>query len=913
MMERAMKRLILSTMVLAPLALLMMVGSARATNQSGQIAGYVSDQSGMPVADVMLKLTGRNMIGGARTTQTNEDGEFRFSQLPPGSYTVLATHELYRKMKTTGIIVNVGRTASIDVVMEPPVAKEAEAYVVQGTVPVVDTESTTMGAAVSNEFSDTVPTSRDYQGIAQLVPGVTGGGNPNVHGSTLYGNQYLLDGVNITDPVTNTFSNNFNFDAIQSVEVLTGGRNAEYGSATGGVINIVTKSGGNEFHSDASLYYSSSYLQWREKGEEDLNNMSLDMNLNVGGPIVRDKLWFFVSGEVPWSISTLPPTEATSNIFPDQAGKLHPSRDYRAFYGLAKLTWQPLSNQTFKLLLQGDPTTIQNETQSPSVHPDAERQRYQGGVVAALTSETFFNSDLFWSNKLSYSHNRLHIYPASGDLLTPGRSNTALGTSTVNDTINLDDNRYRLQLQTSLTYTLDDLLGSHEFKTGVDVSLTGNSVLDSLPGGGYYTDNGLDPTNPNSAIGAGLPYQYTKQIEAQDTFIYGDTEGVYLQDAWKPIPSLTINAGARFDTARMRNYAGEIQVHQNTLSPRIGLSWDPFDDNKTALRAGYYEYVDTGFLALSDFAGGKGKLTRTYEYNPITGEYDKFLYEEGGANGVEGKDYLKDPWDQRRPRTHEFVLGASRELVTDLALSTDLVYRYSGNQWEDDEINAQWNEAGDSVIGFNNGEQKYIYSLGALDEAFIRYYGVEVALNKRFSQNWEMMASYTWSWTEGTEPSIISVAFDRPRQREYEFGFLPQDVRHVVKIYGSYRLPYGFILGGRLRYMSGGPYNRYYFNSFFSDYGDRRAPRGYDLTEDGRLVELRYPDTFTLNARITWQLQELTGQKLDLIFEAFNLLNARTPVAYETRNLPSGGATQFGDVTDKLNPLNVQLGLRYRY
>lgn len=908
-----MKRIFHSLLILAPVALLTLANVAHATTQSGQIAGYVSDQSGMPVEDVVLKINGKNLIGGQRSTRSNEDGEFRFLQLPPGLYDVVAEHEMYRTMKTKGISVAIGRTASIDIVMEPPVAKEAEAYVVQGTVPVVDTESTTMGAAISNEFSETVPTSRDYQGMAQLVPGVVGGGNPNVHGSTLYGNQYLLDGVNITDPVTNMFSNNFNFDAIQSVEVLTGGRNAEYGSATGGVINIVTKSGGNEFHSDASLYYSSSYLQWRDKGEEDLNNQSLDLNLNVGGPIVRDKLWFFVSGEVPWSVSQLPPTESTSGIFPDQEGSLHPARDYRAFYGLAKLTWQPLSNQTFKLLLQGDPTTIQNEQQSPSTHPDAERQRYQGGVTAALMSDTFFGSDLFWSNKLSYNHGRLFIYPMSGDFDTAGRTNTDTGTATVNDTYWLDDNRYRMQFQTALTYTVDNLFGTHEFKTGIDASLTANTVYDSLPGGGYYTDNGLDPTNPESAWGAGLPYQYTKLIEDQDTAIYGDTEGVYLQDNWKPIPSMTVNAGLRFDSARMRNFEGEIQVHQNTLSPRIGVSWDPFDDNKTALRAGYYEYVDTGFLALSDFAGGKGKLTRTYEYNPITGEYDKFLYEEGGANGVEGKDYLKDPWDQRRPRTHEFTLGISRELMADLGLSTDFVYRYSGNQWEDDEVNAQWNEAGDSVIGFNNGEQRYIYSLGALDEAFIRYYGVEVALNKRFSQNWEMMASYTWSWTEGTEPGIITVAFDRPRQREYEFGFLPQDARHVVKIYSSYRLPYGFILGGRLRYMSGGPYNRYYFNSFYSDYEDRRAPRGYDVTEDGRLVELRYPDTFTLNTRLTWQLQELTGQKLDLILEVFNLLNARTPVAYETRNLPDGGATQFGDELSKLNPLNVQVGLRYRY
>ncbi|MFH1809313.1 MAG: TonB-dependent receptor [Pseudomonadota bacterium] len=908
-----MKRLIHGVMVLAPLAMLLWSANAQAVTQTGQVTGYVSDQSGMPVPDVRIEVAGENLIGGKRSTTTNEDGEFRFLQLPPGMYKVVATHELYRRVTMDKVAVQINRTASVDIVLEPPVAAEAEAYVVKGTVPVVDVERTTLGNSVSASFTETIPTSRDYQGMAQLVPGVVGGANPNVHGATLYGNQYFLDGINITDPVTNTFSANFNFDAIQEVEVLTGVLDAEYGSAQGGIINIVTKSGGNEFTADASIYYSSAYLQWREKGEEELNNQMLQLSLNVGGPIIKDRLWFFVSGEVPWAIQTLPPTAATSDIFPDQAGKLHPSRDFRAFYGLAKLTWQPFSNQTFKFLLQGDPTTIYNEGQSPSIHPDAETQRYQGGVIASVASETFVLPELFLNNRLAYTHGRLFIYPQSNDFDTPGRGNTATGTATVNDTTWLDDNRYRVQLHSSATYTLDNLIGEHQFKAGVDASLTINTVFDSLPGGGSYTDNGLDPTNPNSASGAGLPYQYTRLIESQDTVIYGDTVSVFVQDKWKPFPSLTVRPGLRMDSARMRNFEGVAQVQINTLSPRLAVSWDPFDDNKTALRAGYGQYVDTGYLALSDFAGGKGKLTHTYEYNPITEEYDIYLYEEGGANGVEGKDYLKDMFDQRRPRVHELNLGVSRELITDLGFSADFIYRFYGNQWEDDEINAQWNEDGDAVIGFNNGEQKYIYSLGALDEAFIRYYGFEFALNKRFSSNWEMMASYTWSWTEGTEPSIISVAFDRPRQREYEFGFLPQDVRHVLKIYGSYRLPYGFVVGGRVRYQSGGPYNRYYFNSFYSDYEDRRAPRGFDRQDDGTLVELRYPDTFTVNARVTWQLQELTGQKLDLICEVFNLLNARTPAGYETRNLPAGGATQFGDVTDKLDPLNVQLGLRYRF
>ncbi|MBN2359355.1 MAG: TonB-dependent receptor [Deltaproteobacteria bacterium] len=916
-----MKKLILKLMAVAPLAFLGWAGTALATTQTGQIAGYVSDPSGLPVPEVQLELSGENMIGGARKSVTNEDGEFRFKNLPPGSYTLIASHDLYRRVKTDKIIVRLGSTTSIDIVLEPPVAQEAEAYIVRGAVPVVDTERTNLGGAISDTFTETVPTGRSYQSVANLMPGVIDGdGNSYVHGAPNNYNQYLLDGINITDPVTNTFSTNFNFDAIKDVEVITGGRDAEYGNATGAVINIVTKSGGNDVHADASLYYYSSFLQWRDQGEEDLNNQGYNLNLNVGGPIIRDKLWYYLSGEGNYYLSQISPTQAAKNIFPDQEGKLHPAQDWRSFFGLAKLTWQPLSWQGFKLLMQGDPTTIFNEDQSVYIHPDAETQRYQGGIKVGFTSDTSITPELFLSNKLGYGHDRLFLYPMSNNFDLASHSNYETGATTVNSSTWVDDNRYRIQLQSSLSYSLSNVVGEHEFKLGVDAALTFYKAFQSYPGGGYYEDNGLT-SDPNSISGVGLPYRYTDLIEPENTFFFGDTEGVYLQDVWKPIRSLTIRPGVRFDSARMRDANGEVVINLNTLSPRVGLSWDPFDDNRTALRVGYYQYVDTATLGFSVFSNNKSMLSRTYEYNPVTEQYDVFIRENGGETGYAHKDYLEDPLDQRRPRTHEVNVGLTRELVTNLALSVDGIFRYTHNLWEDDETNLQWNADGSDVIGFNNGEPRYIYSLGAPDNSFIRYYGVEVALNKRFSDNWEMMASYTWSWTEGTNPTgcyggscwSATAAFDNPRQAPYEFGFLGQDVRHFLKIYASYRLPYGFIAGADVSYQSGFPYSRWYMNDYYGGYYDLRAPRGYQLEDDGTYTELRMPDYFNTNLRVIWQLKELTGQNLDLIADVFNVFNARTPIAYETRNLPDGGATEFGDVLAKRSPLTAQFAIRYRY
>ncbi len=890
----------------------LLASPAWASVQTGQIEVYVSGEDGMPVGGVKLTLEGTGIIG-KRTGTSNEDGEARFKEVPPGTYKIQAEHDLFQSTTVEGIEVQVSRTATVDVVLEPPTVEAAKTVVVKGKVPMVDVENTTTGAVVTTEFANTLPTGRSYQSIAQLTPGVTGGGNPNVLGGTLYSNQYLLDGVNITDPVTNTFSANFNFEAMDSVEVLTGGRDAEYGQATGGVINIVTKSGSNEHKFDGSVYYESGKLSPYDENEVPQDNTSFQGDLMLSGPVVKDKLWYIASLRVPYTQYRISLTKDQLGVFPDQEGKKPPARTFFGVYGLGKLTWTPTPTQTYYLLFQTDPSEIKNTKQDPTVHPDAERRQWQGGITLAGNSKIFFTPKLLWNTSLAFKSERLYITPVSMDLDTPGHINTDTGTSTVNDTQIVDDRRYRLTLFSALSYDLDGMLGSHQFKTGIDASYVWNTVLDTIPGGAYFIDAGVDPNDPNAISGVGLPYRKVELVSPQDTKIDGDVVSFFVQDLWKPGGGLTLRPGLRFDSSRMRNWNGETQIRVNTVSPRFGISWDPFGDKKTALRAGYYQYVDTGYLILSDFAGGRTRETRTWQWNPVTQAYDIFLYSEGGLNGAVGKDYLKDAWNQQRPRTHEFILGLSREIMDDMSFSADFIYRLSKNIWEDDEVNALWNEAGDNVIGFRNGEPRYIYSLGALPEAFIQYTSLQFVLQKRLSRNWQMLASYVWSKTQGTEPSLISVAFDRPRMRQYEFGLLPQHHEHTLKAYVSYLLPKGISIGAEVYYISGAPYNRYYFNSFFSDYNDRRAPRGFDYDEQGNLVPLRMPPVFTVAARLGWNLEEITGQKLQLYFDVFNLLNNRVATAYETRNLPSGGATQFGDVTDRLDPLSMQFGLRFKY
>ncbi|MEW5853271.1 MAG: carboxypeptidase regulatory-like domain-containing protein [Myxococcota bacterium] len=972
-------------------ALLLLPSTAGAVTTTGRITGAVVDPTGLPVEGAEVTLSGPNLIGGPRTVRTSPEGEYRFIDLPPGIYVVEVKSEGFRDTRQENIQVAVGQTTQVDVVLEPPVATTAEAYVVTAAPSTVDTERTQLGTTINQRFTSRVYTSRDYQGIALMAPGVhnfAGGsssdnnasGNPIIHGANPYSNQYLLDGINTTDPVTNTFSRNFNFDAIEDTEVLTGGRDAEYGGATGGVINIVTKSGGNEFTADGSIYVSpdTSELARRgivsgdspfipeglgpyRRGELPRRQSSMELNLNLGGPIIKDKLWFFTSNQVTYTQGSIDESK-----FPGVGA--HPAREFRGYYGLLKLTYQAKPWQRFQLMMQGDPTSISNDTQSPTVHPDAERHQNQGGGLVVLSGDTTVGERVLLKNKLGLFSSYIQVFPESGDFETPSVTNTTTGTTIGNSQSLYRDTRNRIQYSPQLVVTWDRLLGTHEFKLGMDAMFAWNRVYDATPGGRYYLDTGI----PADLTQRGTPDREVRLVEAQNAAINGDTIGLYVQDVWKPFRTLTIRPGLRFDSSRMRNdragdvrtliadprnadgVAGYVQdqadalgnvfdatiIHLNALSPRIGFAWDPLATGRTNLHGGYYRYTDTSYL-LFPSAVGRSTRYRQYEYNPATGRYDIPGREEGGESGflvkpelsgynpkrsprLEDVD-LSTPWEpsiqgwdplqvvtgHHVPKTDELVLGASQELAEGLSVSLDGIARYISNLYEDDETNIIWDEKGEQVVGYRNGKPQVVYSLGTPDAAYQIYYGFDFNLRKRLTDRFEGMISYAFSVNRGTTNTPFSVAFDREKQFDKLFGYVEFDRRHVLRILGYYHFPLGFIVGGNFSYLSGLPYNKFKQNPFFGDYADLAAPRGYDPDNPGK--ELRMPDIVDTNLRLMWDAEELTGLRLWLITDVSNVLNLRTPLELEERDLPAGSATQWGDVLNTQAPIQFTFGLRFQH
>ena len=666
--------------------------------QTGELAGVVLDGSGEPLPGVRVILQSPQMLGGTRELVSNENGEYRFGNLDPGSYTVTLSAADRVGYVERGIAIGIDSHVDREYVLEKAVASEGEKVIkVTATRPMVDVTRVSQGSSFTPELTDRTVTSRSYQGVALFTPGVTNGtvasGNPSIHGGAPVSNVYLLDGLNITDPVTQTFATNFNFDAIGELQVLTGGLDAEYGSTTGGVLNIVTQSGGDEFTLDGSVYWSPKELQLLDRGEINDSNTTT-ANLSVGGPIIKKKLWFFLSGQYVDAVTTTPVQNS-----PFGADYQLPPRRFNAFYGLGKLKWQVAPWQKVTVLMQGDPTWITNEVQSATTHADAERQRFQGGAKLVATSETTLSNNLFWKNQVGYGGDELNIYPmqCDGNFDTcanegiPGHTNISadLGTSTVNDNFLLNDRRYRLTAASSLSWFVENLLGNHEVKFGLEGSTVWTTSNQYVPGGRTFTDDGLVGGDPT---GAGSPYQVTIYDDPLVKTVSANLVSLYVQDTWRPFKELTIRPGLRFDSSRGYNDVadGGVEIFNfNNLSPRIGAAWDPLGDNKTVIRGGYFFYNETGLLTVPSFVG-RSLSSRTFEYNPATEQYDIPGRIEGGANAVVFKP------DMRAPNMHEVVVGVQRELFDNAALSVDFTWRRRQNMFEDDETNVErpWRRQG---------------------------------------------------------------------------------------------------------------------------------------------------------------------------------------------------------------------------
>ena len=279
---------------------LLLIAPLTLAQTSGSIEGTVLDTNGAPLPGVTVEAKSPSLQG-TRVTVTDNGGRFRLPSLPPGVYSLTATLSGAQSVSQSNVGVALGGTVTVPLTMS---LTAKESVTVSATAPVIDTSKTTIGTSTTSESLEKLPLARNFTAIASRAPG-TGtdqAGGVTVYGATSLENEYIIDGVNTTGVKLGNQGKALNNEFVQEVEVKLGGYEAEYGRALGGVINVITKSGGNEFHGDLFGYYDNKSLASSDKRVADRSDVGqaqivvpkrLDVGLDLGGYMIKDNLWFF--------------------------------------------------------------------------------------------------------------------------------------------------------------------------------------------------------------------------------------------------------------------------------------------------------------------------------------------------------------------------------------------------------------------------------------------------------------------------------------------------------------------------------------------------------------------------------------------------------------------------------------------
>jgi hypothetical protein len=907
-----------------------------AQGNNGAIAGKVIDTTKQPIPGATITVTSKYLMG-SKGSATDINGEFMIPYLPPGNdYSITVEAMGFNKVVQGNVIVSLGSTTTLEVEL----MSGGEVIEVKGRPPAVTLKETKVSTNLSQEELEMLPIGRQYQDTLYLAPTVVGsgmGGNPGVAGSTGTENIFLINGLNTTDPVTGTFGTNLNYNFIREMEVSTGGLEAEYGASTGGLFNVLTKSGTNEFHGEVFAYFVNENLAAKANSTDFTVNKpqpyhNYDYGFDVGGPIVKDRLWFFVGYNPSLFTTHNEGVYTVTNIF--DGSTVDVPYDYddlsRNWFWSAKLNWRINDKHSLEFSIFSDPSHMwYNEGMFPTLDERAlHTRRYQGGYNAALKWYATWSSKFFMEVGLGKTHSRLDILPWDHDgysepLKVSYNFSPSLGLGAGSGTVYWDD-RDTTQLDAKATY----LWSKHEIKFGLAVEDLKWHDYSGYTGGiqyGLYVNRaGTSPLSPYLH-----DYRYVYRYTVQNPRAYEDGRytALFLQDKWSVTDYVTLSAGIRFERNEAMPQKGQ-DFATDSWSPRLGITWDFAKNGKSKLFANWgLFYQRTPINIAQSLDPGHAS------YTDITRNGAPYLHFAYGVVPLTVLPGTKNQYNE------EYLFGVEYELVPDFTVGFRAIFRSLGRVLED--------------VGYidDNGDISYVLMNPGSDQwpavmdrwasvlpdyeksprPIRNYQGYTLTAEKRFSNRWFLNASYTWSQLKGNfegggggyslgqlNPNATS-EYDIPEHiiNMNRYGYLPQDRTHQIKVQGSYKFDFGMVLGINYTFSSGRPMNKYYgYPRMEAGYGTLLAvPRG----SAGRMPSVWQLDLHAEYAFNLWKTN------LAFFADVFNLFNNQQATSkYQTyyytpdtlQDIYSGNLVRnpdYGKTSGRQAPRNVRLGVKWSF
>jgi hypothetical protein len=921
-----------------------------AQEQTGALEGKVIDASGAVLPGVSVTIAGPALLGGSRTVATSGTGSYRIPILPVGTYRVSFELAGFKTKNYEAVRIQAGTTYTVNATLE--VAGIEEAVTVTGESPVIETAANALAFTFTEELMDTVPNARDAWALVAQTPGVVtnrvnvGGtetGNQLAfrgHGVDPRQNTYILNGANVTDNTNNGASQfYFDVDSFEEVQVQVSSHSAEV-QTPGMVLNIIPKSGSNKLSGSYSLYFGNEGIQstnvddqLRSLGVNRASNLNqyLDTGGDIGGPIIKDKLWFW--GGYRWQeIERF----VTGTVNPD--GSFPIDRTY-LWYPSAKVNWQISPQHNFssyfnmaqkKRFKRGLSATRPVETTTDQ----------QGAPVARLLT---FRDDWTASPNLLVNF-KVNIMDQGFELIaqqnvdtstTPARFDEATGVWGGAPPNELGIAKNLKSAGVTASYYVDNWLGGqHEFKLGFEVAQFGvfGNQKGSVAVNTYPADHRLIFFN-------GQP---TKVIlfAADAQSVNNPSRSAFIQDSWRA-GRLRLNLGARWDwqanslngvTAPESRFLPPVTQEKtdnlitwNTLAPRLGVVYDVTGDARTLLKAGYSRYYWQLWVDKGQQAGVAGNRSRTHAWIDRNGDRQFTIDELGDLLSAEDPRAGRSIEPDLAPTfTDEFTVGFARELAANLSVAGTYMYRKDKDlSWT---INPGISPADYSpVVGTDPGpdgrrgtaddggaitffeidaaKRGLSPNLIATRPGFEQeYQGFELTLNRRYADNWQLVAALTVgvqreNYGEGS--------FQNPQDIAQSDGTrIADSTPYIGKIMGSYTFPHKVTVSGFYQYVSGNNFTRTV--NAISALG-RSLNQGNVTALAGTRNEESYDGLNILDLRVAYDLPWSTP-RLSFAFDLFNVLNVNTI----TSTVVISGSN-FGRVLDFVPPRIARFAVKVRF
>jgi hypothetical protein len=925
--------------------------------QTGSIAVKTVDDSGAVVPGATVTITSA-VLPKEITGVTDTSGVFQVPGLTPGTYTIKVALEGFQTSIREDIIVRQSQTASVQVPMK--VGTLSEAVTVKGESPVVDTRSVGSKANIDAVILETTPGGKDIWNILEYkAPGVVVespdvGGNQgglqrsmSARGTPNGQNTQLLNGVNANDPAAQGFSMNYYIpSAFENIQVSSGAQDISVG--TGGVfINMVTKSGTNQFRGQALQTYQGKHTQSNNIDQDllnagfrpDSNSTELLTNSNVqaGGPLLKNKMFYFGSFNYQATHVKVPGFPViTPAYIPTPLSDTSDQDTTDIAAGEGKITYQVGGANRFEGYLSKQRYDKPNRAASITSTQESDWKELDTFVVSQLAYNRVLSDRMFLDAKVSYNNTHFPLYQKTD--LQP-LTDTSTNIQYRNNTQTAIMFRRRLQAIANWQYYLPQFLhGRHEFKAGFDNGYTPETV-NTIRADNVTLTFTSQPTAAASRVTIfNNPLRRDRAVMStafygQDSYSIGRLNVIgglrweriegYLPPQTTPdshyfpnglvFQGVTINGVVQNFTVQKSFDEVRHDPLWHDFAPRAALTYDLRGDGKTALKFSWGRYLDQ--INTGTPPNPNAQISQQYNWN----DNGDLIFDPGNAtwNGTQyvGGEFgtlrttnglAVATFDQslKRPYRNELTVGVDHEILPNTSLSVSFLHtREHRVQGTVDQSMDQWaslysafnltDPGRDGVLGTSDDNPITVYSLnqGAItsqkivndDRLAAHYNGVDFLVNRRGRLN--LLAGYTYSHTHNDLTSLAS-----PNSLINAAGE-SGGRRHNFKATGSYTLPYKVLVGANFRLQSGLPVTRaWVVPSCSSTIVSNCLPTGATVNAEPRgSVELPWLPTVDLRAG---RFFSVAGNRLELSVDIYNLMNSNT--VYDVCNVQGTPACQSG-------------------